>query len=64
MALVLGGVGVIAVVGGGMLSRAGRAYIPGRLVAAVPTVAACLVLIAGLVMTAQAVVSLEVVGLV
>ena len=64
MALVLGGIGVIAVVGGGMLSRAGRAYIPGRLVAAVPMVAACLVLIAGLVMTAQAVVSLEVVGLV
>jgi ABC-type nickel/cobalt efflux system permease component RcnA len=64
MALVLGGIGVVAVVGGGMLSRAGRAYIPGRLVAAVPTVAACLVVIAGVVMTAQALASLEVVGIV
>ena len=64
MALVLGGIGAIAVLGGGMLSRAGRAYIPVRVVTAVPLVAAGLVLVAGLVMTAQAIVSLEIGGLV
>jgi ABC-type nickel/cobalt efflux system permease component RcnA len=64
MALVLGGIGVLAVVGGGMLSRAGRAHLPGRLVTAVPTAAAALVMVAGLVMTAQAIVSLEVLGIV
>jgi ABC-type nickel/cobalt efflux system permease component RcnA len=60
MAVVLGGIGIVAVVGGGVLTKLGRTYIPGRLVTAVPTAAAGLVLVAGLVMTAQAVQTLGV----
>jgi hypothetical protein len=37
-----------------MLTRLGRTYVPGRLITAVPTAAAGLVLVAGLVMTVQA----------
>jgi ABC-type nickel/cobalt efflux system permease component RcnA len=60
MAVVLGGIGIVAVVGGGMLTRLGRAYVPVRLITTVPTAAAGLVLVAGLVMTAQAVQTLGV----
>ena len=59
MAVVLAGIGILAVVGGGVLSSTGRTLVPARILTAVPTAAAGLVLLAGLVMTAQAVQTLE-----
>ena len=59
MAIVLAGVGVAVIVGRGAVMRLGGSRVPARAVAMVPTLAGGLVVVIGLVMTAQALASLE-----
>jgi nickel/cobalt transporter (NicO) family protein len=62
MAFVLAGVGVAVVVGRGAVARVGGSRIPARVVAAVPTLAGALVIAIGVVMTTQALISLELIA--